>query len=95
MLQSLAMIAANTAPTPAVRSLKRPLDLTPWVEPSPSEARGRVPFWVSKVNLPEYPLRNSSEPMMATSRMTPAMITMSWASIGATYFKPLKREPRP
>ncbi len=53
MLQSLATLAAKTAPTPAVSSLKRPLDLMPWVLPSPYDARGRVPVSVSKVNLPE------------------------------------------
>lgn len=77
MLHSLATIAANTAPTPAVSSLKRPLDLTPEVLPSPSEARGRVPVAVSNVNLPEYPLKKSRAPMIAAARMHPAMMTMS------------------
>ena len=53
MLHSLAVIAAKTAPTPSVSSLKRPLSATPCVLPSPCAARGRVPCAVSKVKRPE------------------------------------------
>ena len=53
MLHSFAATAANTAPTPAVKIWKRPFMATPGVFPSPSEARGLVPFFVSNVNLLE------------------------------------------
>ena len=77
MLHSLATIAANTAPTPAVSSLKRPLDLTPEVLPSPSEARGRVPVAVSNVNLPEYPPQKEQGADDRRGENAPATMTMS------------------
>ena len=91
MLHSLAVMAAKTAPTAAVSMVKRPLNATPGVLPSPSVARGRVPFLVSKVNFPPPRLSTTIEATIARTRMTPAMTTTICASNVASlpYFRTL------